>query len=314
MILFASTGSWGEVSPLLSLAIENKGRLACGPEWIGLASHYDVPLHVIGRRMQLDFTIAGFMHALDMDQLMFDLWHASEGCEAIVSAFFLWPAQIVAELRGIPHISTTTSPIYFNNIGAVSAEEMGALRNVLNNIRSQCKLPEVDPLIPSRVIGLYPALLHTGDVECIGYPRLEALGDETPEGDFCLVSSGSINPTWELDAHIACDLLGLRCEYLKSPRLDFNHAKSMRQAKAAIIHGGIGTLVDAIAAKVPLIVRPYAYDQFYNASVLKAKGAAVWPSLKAGVVDAEIESNVLVFERFRNVIDSFHVEPSRGAL
>lgn len=293
MILFAATGSWGEISPLLSLAIQFRGKLACGPEWVGLASHYDVPLAVIGRRMALDSTVKGFMAALDMDALMRDLWYASQDCSAIVSSFFLWPAQIVAELRGIPYIATTTSEYYFAQGQVIEKEFLDARRETLNAIRERCKLKRVDdPLTPKEVIALYPEFMGG-----IGYPRLPSLGTKYPEGDYCLVSSGTVNPQWENDALMACDLLGLRCEYLKNFRMDLNHAEAMRHAKAAIIHGGVGTLVDAVSAKVPVIVRPIAYDQKWNAAQLKKYGAGLWPALKPGIVDAEIESDDVVFAR-----------------
>lgn len=300
MILFASTGSWGEVSPLLSLAQRFNGRIACGPEWSDRASAY-VPAVSIGTPIAHDYTAFGFMRALDMDRLFIDLWRASEGCSAIVSAFFLWPAQIVAELRGIPCISTTVSPIYFMETGCVSSEALADLSKALSEIRHKACLPEKDPLAPSRLIGLFPAFLG-GPVETIGYPSLCDPNEAVPDGDYCAVSSGTVNPDWRDEAQAACKAMGLRCEYLDSRSFKFNHKKLMEKAKAAMVHCGVGTLVDAVAARTPIVCRPFAYDQHYNAEKLVSLGATAWPDLNPGIVRAEVEPVELVYER---AVDAF---------
>lgn len=302
MILFASTGSWGEVSPLLSLAHKFGGKMACGPEWIDRASAY-IPSISIGSPIRHDYTIQGFMESLPLRQLFLDLWRASEGCTAIVAAFFLWPAQIVAELRGIPCYSTTVTPLYFMETGQVDPAALAKVSKELSTLRHEVGLPERDPLIPTRLIGLFPSFLG-GPVETIGYPSLADPNEAVPEGDYCAVSSGTVNPDWKAEAEAACKAMGLRCEYLSSVGFKFNHKKLMQNAKAAMVHCGVGTLVDAMAAQTPIVCRPIAYDQHYNAAKLVSLGATAWPELKPGIVRAEIEPVGQVHESFARVIAS----------
>lgn len=295
MILFASTGSWGEVSPLLSLAQHFKGRMACGPEWVMRANQY-APSMSIGLPIQHDFTAKGFLLALNFERLFLDLWKASEGCDAIVSAFFLWPAVFVARLRKIPYIATTISSIYLQEDN-VPVETMSAIYSKLDELRDMVNLQQEDLSRPPHLLLLYPGFLGG-----IGYPSLSDPNEAVPEGDYCAVSSGTVNPDWREEAEAACQQMGLRCEYLDSTSFKFNHRKLMQNAKAAMVHGGVGTLVDCVAAKTPIIVRPFAYDQHHNAEKLVSLGATAWPELTPGIVQAEVEPVELVYER---VADAF---------
>jgi hypothetical protein len=49
-------------------------------------------------------------------------------------------------------------------------------------------------------------------------------------------------------------------------------------------------------------MRPLYFDNFYNAAALSRRGAALWPSLKPGIVDAQIESNDDIFGRFAGIL------------
>lgn len=318
MILFAAAGSWGEVQPLLALAQQFRGRFACDAKWSGFASEY-LPADHLCEAPDHDHTVGGFLESLDFDQIFAGLESLADTCNpsAIVSSFYLSPAKIVAELRGIPWIATTTSPVYFSEMGEVSPERMLAIGNKLNAIRERVGLkPERAPYAPEKVLGLYPWFLMDSEVlPAIGYPRLPPLVSITsplPAKPYCVVSSGSIAMhEARADAEKACADMGLECMYLGGPEYPFSpkftHMNALKYADAAIIHGGVGTLVDAIDAKVPIIVRPLYFDNFYNAAKLHRRGAALWPDLNAKRVDVEVETNSQIFQSFVEIMNLWGV-------
>ncbi len=53
-------------------------------------------------------------------------------------------------------------------------------------------------------------------------------------------------------------------------------AALLRQSSAIVHHGGIGTTSQALAAGVPQLVRPMAYDQFDNATRVERLGVGHW--------------------------------------
>jgi len=310
MMLFASAGSWGEVQPLLALAKHTDGQFACDERWLSSAGKYVREPWKLCNTLDHDYSIGGFFESLDMQAIFDSLYMASEQAEAIVSSFYLSPAKIVAELRGIPWIATTTSPIYFRELGAVSNARLMAVEAKLNTIRKAVGLPHSDmTLVPENTIGLYPHFLAGAEpFPVIGYPRLPALGFRPVPVTYpyCIVSTGSINPHDWIDEAIAwadanaLSVLYGGVEFSRKAKnggqhigvpfdLSFDVDSAMRSATCAIIHGGIGTLCGAIVAGVPVIVKPFAFDQFHNARILAARGAGLWPMGRARRVDASIE-------------------------
>jgi UDP:flavonoid glycosyltransferase YjiC (YdhE family) len=69
----------------------------------------------------------------------------------------------------------------------------------------------------------------------------------------------------------------------------FSHV--LPQAAALISHGGIGTTVQGLAAGIPQLVRPLAFDQFDNVSRLETLG--VGASLPAGRYNAKRAARLL---------------------
>jgi UDP:flavonoid glycosyltransferase YjiC (YdhE family) len=320
MILFASAGSWGEVQPLLALAKHFDGAFACDEKWVPHANKY-LATYSLCAAPAHDYSIAGFLEGLPFEEIFRSLLDLSIACKAtaIVSPFYLLPAKIVAEMRGIPWIATTTSPIYFREIGAVSNARMMAVEKKLNMIRKAAGLPHSDStLMPERVVGLYPAFLGESPFPVLGYPRLppcEPVLSVAPVYPYCVISQGSIaNHEAMYSVLAACRDMHLSAVYLGNGFSDsarcfglpfsvhLDHVTLLRGANAAIIHGGIGTLCDAIEADVPIIVRPLYFDNFHNASELVKRGAKLWPALQGGRVDVKLETNRSIFSRFEEFL------------
>lgn len=59
------------------------------------------------------------------------------------------------------------------------------------------------------------------------------------------------------------------------------HSKIMQKADLVITHGGHGTVIKALAAKVPLLILPHGRDQAENASRVTRRGAGIAISRKA---------------------------------
>ena len=319
MILFASAGSWGEVQPLVALAKHFGGEMACDSKWREGSQQYGVITHRLCGPIEHDFTVPGFLGALDMREIFDSLYAASEGAEAIVSAFFLWPAKIVAELRGIPWIATTVSPIYWSEQGATTDEQMVVMKDWLNAIRKSVDLDEDEyALDTGPTMGLFPRFIGQATFDVVGYPRLPPLhaldASKFTERPYCLISSGSINPhDWIDEVVSACQRAGLYCVYLGSEferdgaiglpfEVGFDHKAALRDAYSAVIHAGLGTLCDAIECKTPMIVRPRAFDQFHNAKVLESMGVFRWPAFIPAMVDAEIEPVQHILENAEKLI------------
>lgn len=228
MILFATTGSWGEIAPLLALALMIKRRgmeceFATGPEWADKVAEY-LPVHRIGKPMQLsEFTATEFINQLNGWEALNEIKH-----DLLVSAFFL---------DGDIHTAVTP---YWHTQG----------------------MP-----IRKQTLGLYPSFLHADcGILCCGYPRLSPLKSDNLPDNYVLVSHGTVTNSHDVNS---LDIVDAGNPWIN------DHLTAMKMAKHAIIHAGVGTLADAVEAKTPIIVKPVAYDQHYNAKIAIRLGAGI---------------------------------------
>jgi UDP:flavonoid glycosyltransferase YjiC (YdhE family) len=86
----------------------------------------------------------------------------------------------------------------------------------------------------------------------------------------------------------ACERAGLRCLIVGHPAAETNFAGSVRavryapyhlvfpRAAVVVIHGGAGTTGEALRSGRPILVLPFAFDQFHMAKEVEATGAGVW--------------------------------------
>jgi UDP:flavonoid glycosyltransferase YjiC (YdhE family) len=86
----------------------------------------------------------------------------------------------------------------------------------------------------------------------------------------------------------ACERAGLRCLIVGHPAAETNFAGSVLAVRCApyhlvfpraavvVIHGGAGTTAEALRSGRPILVLPFAFDQFHMANEVEATGAGIW--------------------------------------
>jgi rhamnosyltransferase subunit B len=86
----------------------------------------------------------------------------------------------------------------------------------------------------------------------------------------------------------ACECASLRCLIVGHPTAETNFPGSVfvvrsapyhlvfPRAAAVVIHGGAGTTSEALRSGRPVLVLPFAFDQFHMANEVEATGAGIW--------------------------------------
>lgn len=304
-MVFAAAGTWGDVQPHVALAKHFGGKLLCDEKWVDSARRFEIDVEPLCKPINHQQSLSGFVSSIDYPAVFRSLYEASDGAQAIVTSFFLWPAKIVAEIRGIPWIATTDSPLYFNRHVGIDVDVMHAVADIMNGIREVVGIDRVsDALHTEKLIGLSPAWLGRSIFNPLGFLTPHNLAVEQPQlpkEAFCYVSLGSASYGISNELLIACKLLGLHCvctgdgvsdEHVTYIPFDVgvDASRIFESAKMAIIHGGTATACQALKAGTPIIVKPTGLDQFFNAEWLSIHGATLWPSIKAKAVKLEIES------------------------
>lgn len=278
MKLFITFGSWGEIAPILEIALLYKDQgedvSFLTSNWCERVRAYGVTCFELPKVGKHDDNLDAFTraHTLGKQKAIYEAIGAIKP-DSIVSAFFCFPANAYAQKHEIPFIATTCSPYYFMQTAPVPAfhecmDEYAELRKSLNL---------AEP-VPTVLAGVYPWYLHDpcGPVR-VGFPELRPLlplSDQVAEfikQDYGVISRGTLVARGDLDRMVnAIKAHGLKCLYLGPYECDadmtayMEHGKeATKSAKVVITHGGIGTLVDAMG--LPTVIDPVGYDQFYNA-------------------------------------------------
>jgi UDP:flavonoid glycosyltransferase YjiC (YdhE family) len=184
----------------------------------------------------------------------------------------------------------------------------------VNAVRAELGLPPARSILgnwwlsPQRVIGLFPDWFGQpqpdwpAQARLTGFPLYDGLGAEpVPAGLYEFLEDGEspvvftpgtmMRHPWRFfeDAVDACRRLGRRGLLLTRYRdqlparlpAGVRHydyvplSQVLPRAAALVSHGGIGTLSQALAAGIPQLVMPLAFDQFDNAARLERLGVAV---------------------------------------
>jgi UDP:flavonoid glycosyltransferase YjiC (YdhE family) len=201
--------------------------------------------------------------------------------------------------------------LYWRAVNAVGDWLMG---RELNELRVSLGLPPIKRVFdwwmsPRLMLGMFPAWF--GDpqpdwppqVRLTGFPMYDGAASDAlpPElemfletGDPPIVvtfGTGMMHaPAMFRDALDACRLLGRRAVLvtnypdqlpapLPSAALHVRFASFRRlfaRCSAAIHHGGIGTVAEAMAAGTPQLILPISWDQFDNATRVNQLGAGSW--------------------------------------
>ncbi len=300
MKLFVTFGSWGEIAPLLEIALQLQDRgesvaFATTADWAPRVRKYGIDCHDLPIPPKHADTLDGFIgaHLTGRLEAIYDTISAINP-EILVAAFYCFPAQAFAEKHGIQFIATTTSPYYF-----IETEAAAAFHPLMDEYRAlRVKLGlESYAGEPFAIVGLYPWYLaqDVGDYR-VGFPELRALDPlsakvtEFIKQPYGVVTRGTLVGIGETERMInAIKAHGLKCLYLGPHKTSAdlsvyfdNHREAVKGAKVAITHAGIGTTVDCM--DVPMVVDPVGYDQFYNANRLIDLKAAV------GVKDSYIKA------------------------
>lgn len=290
MKLFVTFGSWGEIAPLLEIALQlkDKGESVefATTNWADRVEQYGIKCHRFPDARKHEDTQESFLtaHLIGRAPAMYEVI-ANAKPDSLVCSFYCLPGIAYATKHDLPCAITTTSPVYFMR------PDPPLYGQCLDDYRALGGLTPNCPLI-----GVYPWYLHD---DCpainVGWPELRPLAPLSEEvaefikETYGVVSRGTL-VGGELNRAVnAIKAHGLKCLYLGphecnadlSAFLD-NHAEAVKHAKVAITHAGIGTTVDCM--HVPMVVDPAGYDQFYNAHRLVALKAAV------GVKDSYISA------------------------
>ena len=314
MIVFAAAGTWGDVQPHVALAQHFGGKLLCDAKWVESAKRFHVETFELCPPIDHKQSLNGFLSSIKHTDVFKSLYEASYGATAIVSSFFLWPAKIVAELRGSPWISTTGSPMYFDGLVGMQLSTLHAAFDALNQIREVVGLPNSDEVLEvDRVLSLSPAWLG-GKMPPLGFLTPPPLDIEQPSlpDEYCYISLGSASDGISKELLLACRLLRIHClctgEGVSDDHVTYlpfdvgiDVSRIFASAKMAIIHGGTATACQALKAKTPIIVKPTGLDHFYNADGLAKHGATMWPSLQAKALNIEIEDRADILRKIESL-------------
>jgi hypothetical protein len=319
MRLFVTFGSWGEIAPLLELALRLKDmgeRVEFATtNWASRVEAYGIKCHRFPDAPKHADTLDAFLnaHLVGRSRALYDVIEAAKP-SSVVCAFYAWPAIAYAEKHKLPCLLTTTSPYYFLQTEAAPAYEKCYEEYLA--IRGAGDFP------PFQCVGLYPWYLESEYVGLsIGFPELRPLVPLSKEvGDFIrepygVITRGTLVGRGQLDRMVnAIKAHGLKCLYLGpyetnadlSAFLD-NHSEAVKHATVAITHAGIGTTIDCMGS--PMVVDPVGYDQFYNAHRLIDLKCAV--GVKGSYIEAISEAlkprsflpNRFYFEIFLRILN-----------
>lgn len=328
MKLFITFGSFGEIAPLLEIALRYKER---GEEVAFLTSNWTERVQAYGIKCYaLPFvkkhkdTLDAFVraHVLGKQQAIFETIEAIKPT-SIISAFFCFPAEAYADKYNIPYLPTTCSPYYFTQ-----TESVPAFNECMTEYTELRKRHGITKGQDRYLAGLYPWYLHDpcGPIR-VGFPELRSLLPlsaavaEFIKQDYGVVSRGTLVGRGDLDRMInSIKAHGLKCLYLGPYECDADmiaylddHKEAVKNAKVAITHAGIGTTIDCMGS--PMVVDPVGYDQFYNASRLVDLCCAVpfkgsWiKAIEAAQAPRSYLPNFFDFDLF----EELHEHPSRHA-
>jgi hypothetical protein len=285
LISFCTFGSWGDVSPLLEIALQFRdqdipAQFITGPEWVERIEGYGIKCHGVGKVAPSHAdNVNAFLSSRLLGQigsLADEVTKVAAGSAVIVGAVFAWPAQIAAKRLGIVYRATTTSPCYFlDQTPSVQFE------------RCVAEAQAIDSLGHTTAISLSPWFFAAADLPSPGFPRLrqaQALSREVAEfieQPHAAITVGTFVHVSKLDALIdEVHALGLKALFLGTQRCKADLCskfepleQAVAKSKFVIHHAGLGTSVECLAK--PMVVCPVAYDQFYNADRLVEYGAAV---------------------------------------
>ena len=274
-MLVTAIGSWGEIAPLLEIALRFKEEgkeveFATTPDWADKVESYGIKCHRYQKTEKHTHTLDGFTNAHltgRMDAMLKTIEKAKPN--EIISGLYVFHAQVYGVQNDIPVTVTTTSPYYL-----MKTEESKSFRNYQKDILSRVKALPINP------VGIYPWYLHSDvGIPCVGFPVLrqtEKLSDELAkfiEEPYVVITRGTL-VDGELDRAVnAIHAYGLKCLYLgpRKCKADLsayftNHAAAVSKAAVCITHAGVGTTVDCMG--IPMVVDPCGYDQRYNADRL----------------------------------------------
>lgn len=276
MKLFTTFGSWGEIAPLLEVALQLRD---CGESvhflttenWADRVRAYGIDCTELPAPAPHDDSIDGFLRAqaLGKAKIAFDACAALKP-SSLVASLYSFGALAYACKTGVKTLVTTTSPTYF-----MQGESAPVFDECMVEFTAIAKP------IPLQIVGLYPWYLHENvGIPCFGFPELRALKPLSNEvqdfiqSPYGVVSRGTLVGRGNLDKMVnAIKAHGLKCLYLgpHNCRADLsvyfdNHQAAVKNAVVSITHAGIGTTIDCMGSA--MVVDPVGYDQFYNADRL----------------------------------------------
>jgi hypothetical protein len=256
-LLVVAFGSWGEIAPLLEIAIRTNSEFLTTGDWADRVEAYGVKCHRLPA-VTHDADPDSFMRAQILGRTEF-IYRAIESIRpsSVIAPQFVLPAAAYADRYDVPLIFTTLTPAYDEMVIPAFRECMDEMSRF--NINRQFP-----------VVGLYPWYL-TNSQPTFGYPELRPLKSQKIEGDYGVITRGTAIKDTELNRMVnAIKAHGLKCVYLGKQECDADvtmfaddHKAICQGAKVVIHHAGVGTIVDSMG--VPMVVDPKAYDQFYNA-------------------------------------------------
>jgi UDP:flavonoid glycosyltransferase YjiC (YdhE family) len=300
MISFVTFGSWGDVSPLLEIALQFRdegisSQFITGPEWVERIEGYGIECHGVGKvaRSHAD-NVNAFLATRLLGQigtLADEVTEAAKGSAVIVGAVFAWPAQIAAKRLGIVYRATTTSPCYFLDTEPSFQFE-----------RCIAEAQAIEPLGHTTAISLSPWFFAAANLPSPGFPRLRqgTLSKEVAEfieQPHAVITAGTFVRMRELNDLIdKVHEIGLKVLFLGTQECTADLCSPFEPLEAAVAksafvvtHAGLGTSVECLAK--PMVVRPVAYDQFYNADRLVELGAAVFDLADVGKAVPSLSNN-----------------------
>jgi hypothetical protein len=286
VISFCTFGTWGDVSPLLEIALQFRDdgvatQFITGPEWVERVESYGITCHGVGKIVEWhpENASAFLFHRLlgNIESMAAEVMEAAKGSAMIVGAVYAWPAQVAAKKLGVHYRATTTTPCYF-------------LESVTGGFFERC-VAEAEKAMgkiePDYAISLVPWFFTAGNLPSPGFPKLRAKGEISKdvaqfiEQPHAVITCGTYVRVTDLDDLIdQIHALGLRCLYIghqecKADLISRSEPVEQAVAKAEFVvhHAGLGTSVDCLGKRV--VVHPVGFDQFYNAGRLIELGAAV---------------------------------------
>jgi MGT family glycosyltransferase len=269
-------------------------------------------------------------------------WYKRDGPDVVVADPLYYPAAIAAHLAGLPWASVSNSlnpvlPAGLDSALLETVRRLSARRAALfESYGMIAKFSGCDVLSPyltvafatEAFVGKAPA-----GVTLVGpsFP-MRARGDETPfrplpsDRPIVYVSFGSQIYFWPgifdkmltacraVNAHAVFSLGDLAdhprwgaptegCDvYRYAPQLDL-----LRRASVFVTHGGANSVMEAIAAAVPMLLSPMCNDQFHQAWFVEKAGIGLVENL----IEAPVER---IAARLRRLLADTAIRSAMGAV